>query len=83
MGSELWEIEVDFNAAIRTKHKWSKNNRERLPFVASRMDFIANNPDLPMTNIDDCSLRMAGKHQSDNAALAIAPSSTGVGWFVY
>ncbi len=82
MGSELWEIGVDFNAAIRTKHIWSQNHRERLPFVASRMDFIANNPNLPMTNIDDCSLRMAGKHQSDNAALAIAAwyRLNGDGW---
>jgi len=69
---ELWEIGSDFDAAIRSKHVWNLNNRSQSSFFASRMDFIAMNPSLPMSTINDFPLRMVGKHQSENAAVAIA-----------
>ena len=72
MGCQLWEIGVDFDAAIRSQQIWNRNDLSKQPFVASRMDFLAKNPNLPISNIEDCRLRMAGKHQSENAAVAIA-----------
>jgi len=72
MDCELWEIGVDFDATIRSKHVWNNNDRSQSAFFPSHMDFIAMNPSLPMSAINDCPLRMVGKHQSENAAVAIA-----------
>jgi len=72
MECELWDLGVDFDAAIRSTHIWDNNDRLQSSFFASRMDFIAINPSLPMSTINDCPLRMIGKHQSENAAVAIA-----------
>ena len=72
MECELWEIGVDFDASIRSKHVWDKKDRSQSAFFPSHMDFIATNPSLPMSAINDCPLRMVGKHQSENAAVAIA-----------
>jgi len=70
--SELWQLGVDFDTAIRTQHlRIDAQPSVKVP-VASRMDFIPLTPNLPLTNFHDLAIRMAGKHQSDNAAIAIA-----------
>ena len=70
--SELWELGVDFDTAIRTQSLWNDSQQSTKYPVASRMDFIPLTPNLPLTNFHDLAIRMAGKHQSDNAAIAIA-----------
>ena len=72
MNSELWEIGTDFESAIRTQTLWNDSSTTDLTSVASRMDFIPKNPKLQTANFPDIALRMAGKHQADNAALTIA-----------
>ena len=72
MGCQLWEIGVDFDAVIRSQQIWNRSGRSKQLFFPTRMDFLAKNPNLPIFNIEDCPLRMAGKHQSENAAVAIA-----------
>ena len=72
MGCELWEIETDFESAIRTQTPWNDSSTTDLNGVASRMDFTPKTQKLQDANFPDIALRMAGKHQADNAALAIA-----------
>ena len=72
MGSELWEIEVDFDTAVRTKRLLIESRTEAKYPVSSRMDFVSISATLPLSNFHDIALRMPGIHQSENAALAIA-----------
>ncbi|MCY2983831.1 MAG: Mur ligase family protein [Planctomycetota bacterium] len=72
MNSELWEIGTDFESEIRTQTLWNSPSTTDLNGVASRMDFIPKTSKLQAANFPDIALRMAGKHQADNAAIAIA-----------
>ncbi len=71
-GSQLWELGVDFDAIIRKQLVWNASPVSAQLPISSRMDFIPLNTSLPLSAFQDIALRMAGKHQSDNAALAIA-----------
>ncbi len=71
-GSELWELGVDFRSTIRTVECWKSARQYALSFLASRMDFFRLNAELPLSDFQEIALRMAGRHQSENAAVAIA-----------
>ena len=71
-GSELWELGVDFDAAIRKQQMWDGLPPSTQPHILSRMDFLPINSSLSFSEFQDIGLRMAGSHQSENAALAIA-----------
>lgn len=70
--SELWELDVDFLSTIQTLECWNHLPETPQGLLASRMDFTAINTSLPLSDFHNLALRMAGKHQSENAALAIA-----------
>ena len=75
--SELWELGIDFDATVRTQKLWiaSQKLASQTPekhFVSSFIDFIPLNPKISFANFQNLEIRMAGKHQSDNAAIAIA-----------
>ena len=70
--SELWELGTDFDASIRTTQCWNHAPQSLAGLTASRMNFVPMNLKLPLSEFNDVALRMAGRHQSDNAALAIA-----------
>ncbi len=72
MNSDLWEIGTDFESEIRTQTLWNDSSTTDLNGVASRMDFIPKSSKLQAADFPDIALRMAGKHQADNAAIAIA-----------
>lgn len=72
MNNELWQLGVDFDTVVRTQQLWNNTQQSAKFPTASRMDFIPLTPNLPLTNFHDLAIRMAGKHQSDNAAIAIA-----------
>ena len=71
-GSELWELGVDFDSVVRKQQVWNGAPPSAEVPVSSHIDFLTLNPSLPLSEFHDMPLRMAGKHQSDNAALAIA-----------
>ena len=72
MGSELWELGVDFGSVVRT-HPLLIDARDHASCpVSSRMDFVPMNQMLALPEFHDIALRMPGKHQSENAAIAIA-----------
>lgn len=71
-GSELWELDVDFRSTIRTMECWNQTPQSANSFLASHMDFVRLNARLPLSDFQDLALRMAGKHQAQNAAVAIA-----------
>ena len=68
--SVLWEIGIDFDATVRTQQIPSQPSVNQS--VSSYMDFIPLNPNIAIADFHDLAIRMAGKHQSDNAAVAIA-----------
>ena len=72
MGSKLWELGVDFGSAIRPQPLLIELGNQATCPVASRMDFVPMNQALARPDFHDIALRMPGKHQSENAALAIA-----------
>ncbi len=72
MGSELWELGVDFGSVIRTQPLLIDSGNHATCPVSSRMDFVPMNQSLARPAFHDIALRMPGKHQSENAALAIA-----------
>ena len=73
MECELWEIGTDFDSTIQNQMLWNESaTSSDFRAVASRIDFIPKKPELQNANFSDMALRMAGKHQADNAALAIA-----------
>ena len=72
MGSELWELGVDFRSAVHTKRLLIDSRQEAKLLVASRMDFVPMTVTLPLSSFCDIAIRMPGQHQSENAALAIA-----------
>ncbi len=71
-GSQLWEMGVDFDSAIRNQRVWNGSPTSAELPISSRMDFIPMNPSLPLSEFQGVAIRMAGTHQSENAALAIA-----------
>ncbi len=70
--SELWELDVDFRSTLRTLTCWNHSPDSAQGLLASRMDFTPTHAKLPLSEFQNVAIRMAGKHQSDNAALAIA-----------
>ena len=74
--SELWELGIDFDATVRTQKVLVDSkllaSQPETNSVSSLMDFIFLSPNIGFGDFHDLAIRMAGKHQSDNAAIAIA-----------
>lgn len=67
--SELWQIGLDFDL---TRNPMLLQNDYNADQVSCHLSFKALNNKLSNANFTDIAFRMAGKHQGDNAAIAIA-----------
>jgi dihydrofolate synthase/folylpolyglutamate synthase len=70
--SDLWQIGVDFDSEITPLAipLQKKSHSENTP--ASQLEFHSLNPTLPIKQLSNAAVRMPGKHQGDNSAVAIA-----------
>jgi len=69
--NELWELEVDFESTVRPQ-KWNGQLQTPPRPAASRLDFLSLSDRLNVKDMRDVPLGMFGRHQGDNAAIAIA-----------
>ena len=70
--SPLWELGVDYECTTQPKKMGSAISIDPRFNCASQMDFNPISARIPATKMRNLALRMPGKHQADNAAIAIA-----------
>lgn len=71
-GCELWELGRDFEATAQTEPQSLTSSSERLETPLQCIAFESHLPALRPPANSELPLRMLGRHQADNAALAIA-----------
>ena len=64
--SPLWELGVDFDVTLQAEFF------DEYASYASTMDFFPLSARVPMTSLRNLAVLMPGRHQGDNAAIAIA-----------
>jgi len=70
--SQLWEIDTDFQAVIRSQQLLDSAPPGSESPPASYVDFLPKNAALPLTTLSNIAIGMPGRHQAENAAVAIA-----------
>jgi dihydrofolate synthase/folylpolyglutamate synthase len=68
----LWELGVDFECTTQPKKMGPAISIDPRSNCASQMDFNPMSARIPATQMRNLALRMPGKQQADNAAIAIA-----------
>ena len=70
--SPLWELGVDYECTTQPNKMEPTISIDPRSNCASQMDFSPISARIPATQMRNLALRMPGKHQADNAAIAIA-----------
>jgi dihydrofolate synthase/folylpolyglutamate synthase len=70
--SPLWELGVDYECTAQPKKMGPAISIDPRSNSASQMDFSPMSARIPANQMRNLALRMPGRHQADNAAIAIA-----------
>lgn len=69
---ELWELGVQFEASIQANSIYAHRDSKNVHACASQLSFRMLDKSVPQLELSQLGLKMPGRHQADNAAVAIA-----------